>query len=136
MTVARYACPPTACEHLWGVHLDGVEWCPLCGLRPCGDCGSPFCSASPGPAEPERLFIRAETVRLAGAAASDLGLPWSPNSPYWRFLGDDYVVRGRARLRVLSGPFAHRHPRATQIGISLHVIECARPGAVEWVTTR
>lgn len=81
----------------------------------------------------EPLFIVAGNLRLAASTAMDLGLPHSPNSPYWRYLDDSYALRGRGSVRVCFGYGWFDHPRAEQIEMALKMIDRKRPGAVEHV---
>lgn len=83
----------------------------------------------------EPVFIVAGDIGLAASAAMDLGLPHSPNTPMWRYLGDPRILRGRRSVRICYGYFRPEDDlRALEeIEHIVRTMERRLPGSVEVV---
>lgn len=82
---------------------------------------------------PEPVFIAAGNLSMAASTAMDLGLPFSANSPFWRFLDDANLLRGRRTVRICFGYRWVEHRAAYEIEKIVRTMETRLPGSVEIV---
>jgi hypothetical protein len=118
----------------YAVSADAMRWTPETPRSP-DEAVRPYLTADGGPVRghwaftlrrpPDRpLWIRAEHLRCAAAAASDLGLPPRPGR-WWRYLDSHHCLQGLREVEVFPAHGWSVHPASRAIDFTLDHIAAA-----------